>query len=246
MYKQGNSITDVVVPILFAEFNVNKDNKREYRYKEQLATGFFIGERGYILTAGHVIDQINEKESASKEIVSVIGFKKPGGGWYSYKILEKEKHPSEDVGILKIEGNNWQPLAKINPTEQQSGIEYFCWGYPRAVTEELREITKGGLDNPTIIFSQGHVRRKIFNELRFRMFIGKNFYELSETVGGGNSGAPMILKTAPLGKEDSKWEIIGIYIGEKNENIGYSVRSDAFFNWQPAILKRTILEEANN
>jgi hypothetical protein len=69
------------------------------------------------------------------------------------------------------------------------------------------------------------------------------FYEPSEQVGEGNSGGPLILKSS-IGSH--KWQVFGIYIGEKSEGrVSYAVRAEAFAHWRPILLQgNSIMQEA--
>jgi hypothetical protein len=113
---------------------------------------------------------------------------------------------------------------------------------------------ENAVERPEIIFSKGYIRRRITRELYPTViYRGTHFFELSEYVGGGNSGAPIILQSS-IGLR--QWQFIGIYIGEKSENkisevniernVSYAVRAEAFASWRPTILDKTIKDEANS
>ena len=76
------------------------------------------------------------------------------------------------------------------------------------------------------------------------IFKGTQFYEVSETIGGGASGGPLILKSSV---EQKTWKVFGMYVSEKEEgNVGYAVRAESFANWSPNILNRPIISEVGN
>lgn len=133
----------------------------------------------------------------------------------------------------------------ISDSPQFSGCEYSCWGYPHETAKELKKLDENAMDRPELVFTQGYIRRRISRQLYPTMiFKGVQFYEVSETIGGGASGGPIILKTS-FGR--SVWKVIGIYIGEKEDgNIGYAVQAEAFAQWVPSILQKPIIVEGNN
>ena len=240
MFKQTDDIRDYV----FALCKATKDiNAKQYAYKELIGTGFLIGNNGYALTAAHVIEQLLEGKQSDEDVM--VGLFQSNSEWHVFEIIEYEKHPSEDVGIIKIQGQGWKSFLTITDIPQNSTCEYHCWGYPHETAKELRKLDENALDRPELVFTQGYIRRRISRELYPTMiYRGIQFYEVSETIGGGGSGGPIILKNS-VGKK--VWQAIGIYIGEKEDrNIGYAVRAEAFANWIPKILKKPIIEEAKN
>jgi hypothetical protein len=230
-------LRDFVFPLI-----KGKQKKDSIQAGELIGTGFLIGKDGYAITAAHVIDQLLE---GNVEDDVILGLFVDNDQWVAVYIESYEKHDTEDVGILKFKTFKRKSFLKINDTPQHSACEYNCWGYPHEVAKELSKLYENSPERPDLIFTQGYVRRRISRELYPTMiFRGKQFYELSETVGGGNSGGPLILKNS-VGKKH--WEIIGIYIGEKSEgDISYGVRAEAFANWVPKILGKSVIEESNN
>jgi len=240
MFDQKDQLKNFIFPLIRA----TKKSAGYYEYGELIGTGFFIGARGYALTAGHVIDQLFDVLPKNGAVLAI--FSDSDGNWHPYEIIEKEKHSSEDVGIIKVNGDWWNSLLEIDIVPGHSGQEYHCWGYPRVVAKEVTKIQESGLERPELIFTQGYIRRRISRELEVVMYIGCQFYELSEIVGEGNSGGPVILKTSVRPNQPMK--LLGVYIGEKSSkgiDISYAVRSEAFMNWSPTILGKTVLQEAN-
>jgi len=210
---------------------------------ELIGTGFLIGKDGFAITAAHVIDQLIDGNNGDDDVI--LGLFADGDIWCAAYIESWEKHPSEDVGIIKFKIFKRESVLKINDTPQYATCEYHCWGYPHEVAKELSKLDENAQDRPDLIFTQGYIRRRISRDLfPTCIFRGTQFYELSETVGGGNSGGPIIIKNS-IGK--THWEVIGIYIGEKSGgDISYAVRAEAFANWTPKILGKTIKEESNS
>ena len=193
-------------------------------------------------TAAHVIDQLLD---GNKRDDVILGLFVDNNRWVAVFIENFEKHDTEDVGIIKFKTFKRESFLKINTTPQHLTCEYHCWGYPHEVAKELSKLEENAPERPDLIFTQGYIRRRISRELYPTIiFRDKQFYELSEIVGGGNSEVPIILKNS-IGKKH--WEIIGIYIGEKSEgDLSYAVRAEAFANWVPKILGKRIIDESNN
>ncbi len=232
-----NPIGDYVFPLLKGRIFDNKLTQVEL-----IGTGFLIGRLGYAITAGHVIDQLLEDNEPNDHILA--GFLEDNK-WTVLTISHYEKHESEDVGIIKINNLKRNSILRITDAPYVSSAQYICWGYPHEVAKELLNLSENALLRPDLIYTQGYVRRRIDGELYPTIiFKGTQFYELSETVGGGNSGGPIIDKNS---LSNDIWTVFGIYIGEKSEgNISYAVRTEAFSSWAPQLLGHTIIEECNN
>ncbi len=230
-------IRDYIFPLI-----KGKQQKDSIQYGELIGTGFLIGKDGYAITAAHVIDQLLDGNNEDDVIIGIFIEKNE---WVPVHIELYEKHKTEDVGIVKLKAFKRESFLRINDSPQHSACEYHCWGYPHEVAKELSKLDRDSFDRPDLIFTQGYVRRRISRELYpIMIFKGTQFYELSETVGGGNSGGPLILKNKVV---KDYWEIFGIYIGEKTEgDLSYGVRAEAFANWIPDILGKSVIEESNN
>ncbi len=224
-------IRDFIFPLIKA-----RTLDEEFEYEELIGTGFLIGNRGFAITAAHVVEQLMEGDRNLENIQAIFA---DDTKWFGYSIECYEKHETEDVAIIKLKNFKRDSFLKVLCDKQHAAIEYHCWGYPRDVAKELQKLDENAMERPDLIFTQGYIRRRISGPLYPTiLFRGVEFYELSETVGQGNSGGPIILKSPPYGK------VIGLYIGEKEQgNIGYAVRAEAFANWSPKILEKTIIEE---
>ena len=235
--KSTQPLRDYVFPLIKGK---QKDN--EIEAGKLIGTGFLIGKDGFAITAAHVIEQLLD---GNGEEDVIIGLFVDNNKWIPIFIESYEKHDSEDVGIIKLKDFKRESFLKVIDAPQHSTCEYHCWGYPHEVAKELSKLYKNAPERPDLIFTQGYIRRRISRELYPTMiYRGTQFYELSETVGGGNSGGPLIIKSSIWKKH---WEIIGIYIGEKEEgNLSYGVRAEAFSDWTPKILGRKVKEESNN
>ena len=235
MFKQGNFVRDVVFPLVRT-----KIVDGQIAYKNLVGTGFLIGKNSYALTAAHVIEQLGIENG---EVCHAF-FVGTDSKWYAFKVIEYEKHPSEDVGVIRLDGifNSW---ISIHPNVENQSAEYESWGYPIEVAEQPKKYEQDGKENPDLIYTRGYVRRRISKELSFSIFRGENFYELSDMGGHGCSGGPIILRRRSTGP-GSMWPVFGIYMGENSTGttVGYAVRAESFKDWQPSILTRTIKEES--
>lgn len=229
MFKQSDAIRDYIFPIAIAEKKGN-----EIAIKRVLGTGFFIGNQGFALTAGHVI-------SGSEREILIAMFALPEGGWYGHQILAREVHDSEDVALLKVDGHGWKSFLRLSNSLEHASCKYRLWGYPDDTTFELVVNMKVAL-RPDLIYNEGYIRRRYNGELP--VIKGSAFFELSEIAGSGASGAPICKINGPV------WDVIGIYVGEKINDratsVSYATREEAFRNWVPSILGKSVLEESQN
>jgi Trypsin len=238
-FIQTDNVQDHIIPLIKSKKNIQQNG---FIYHELIGTGFFIGSKGYAITASHVIDQLLENHSGETDAINVLLQKYPA--WFAFEIDQYEKHPTEDVGIIKIKSDQqWRSNLVLLRDPQYACCEYNCWGYPHEIAKELQLLEHNAPERPELIYTQGYVRRRITRELYPTMlYKGKQFYELSEIVGGGNSGGPLIMSQS---RGKTKWEVFGIYIGE-NEKVGYGVRAEAFCDWVPMILGKTLWEESSS
>lgn len=227
MFKQSDAIRDYIFPIATAERNAEG-----IKLKKVLGTGFLIGSRGFALTAKHVI-------SGSENEALVAVFALPEGGWFGYEIIAREAHDSEDAALLRLDGDGWKSFLRLSNSAEFASCKYRLWGYPDDATFELVENGRVAL-RPDLVYNEGYIRRHYTGSLP--QVKGTSFFELSEIAGSGASGAPVCKFTSPV------WEVIGIYVGEKINDratsVSYAVREEAFRNWIPKILGKSVLEES--
>ena len=209
-----------------------------FAYESLIGTGFLIGKNGFAVTAAHVVDQMLEAPNGY-----AAGFKNPQGQWVPVKILAHECHSSEDVAVLQLDEvpvPSW--LSIISDSENQS-CTYDAWGYPISVAEIDKKYEAHGMENPELVYTHGYIRRRVSRSFPFGIYRGSAFYELSEVAGAGCSGGPMVLRKS-VGQP--KWKVIGIYVGEVTAGFfaGYATRADAFFNWSPKLIGKSIKGES--
>jgi hypothetical protein len=238
-YTQGDNIPEIIVPLMVAEYD--DASKKLSSARELIGTGFIIGVNGFALTAAHVIDQLNE---AKKESELIFTHLQNSSGFHPFSITEFEKHPHEDVGIIKLSNPNLKSWLHISKERYLHSTPYMAWGFPRENAEELKDIRENAHLFPDLIYTEGYIRRVIHHELRSIVFIGKRFYEVSDLGGAGYSGSPVLDKKTVSGRT---WQVIGIYIGEKEGQgapVGYVVPSISFFDWVPDILGCSVYDES--
>ena len=146
---QGKAIVDYVFPIFNVE--ITGDGLRVTAF---LGTGFFIGARGFALTAKHVM-----RPATTPAILMRDGDQT----WCAFAVKEEDPHPSEDVTVLRIEaaaGWQWKSIFALPGGWQGSGMSYFLFGYPESAMLELVE-NGMALMRPDLIYSEGHIRRRL-------------------------------------------------------------------------------------
>lgn len=229
MFVQSDNIRDFVFPLATARRAGNAIEIVRF-----LGTAFVIGNRGFALTARHVI--------ASAGDHPMIGmFVLPDGKWYSVGISAAEAHPSEDVALVQLDGGPWRSFFRLSGTQENASCRYRLFGYPDDATYEL--IDAGHVaPRPDLVYNEGYFRRRFTGSLPG--ILGSAFFELSQVAGAGASGAPVCKISAPV------WEVMGVYVGEKLNDratsVSYAVREDAFREWRPGILGTSVSAESSN
>lgn len=229
MFTQSDAIRDYVFPIATTERKPSG-----IVVKRILGSGFLIGNRGFALTAKHVI-----RGSEAEHLIAI--FVLSTGGWFSYEVMAREMHPEEDVAMVKLDGGPWRSFFRLSNTNENSSCKYRLFGYPDDSTYECTEDGQVVI-RPDLIYNEGYIRRRFTGEIP--TILGCSFYELSEVAGIGCSGAPVLKITRP------EWDVIGIYVGEKLNDratsVSYAVREEAFREWTPNMLGVSVLEESKN
>jgi hypothetical protein len=231
MFIQSDAIRDYVLPIASAEII---DGKTKLTI---LGSAFLIGSQGFALTARHVI-----LNSENAKLIAM--FTPQSGGWFAVDITAREMHPSEDVALVEldeIDGTSWKSFFRLSNSFENASCKYRLWGYPDDATFELIANNQV-LIRPDLVYNEGYIRRRYTGAVP--AIRGTSFFELSEIAGTGASGGPVYKFTKPV------WDVIGVYVGEKindrGTSVSYAVREEAFRNWEPTILGKSILAESQN
>ena len=234
-FVQGDSVRDFVFPL--AQASQSPDGS--IRYERYLGTAFFIGKRGFALTAAHVLDARDPKHAL---LVGLFA----DDGWYAFQVDGVECHPTEDVAILRVDGGPWNSPFRASGTWEGASREYQLWGYPLdAALVDTNVAGKVTSTTPDLVYFKGYVRRRITRSLNG--LTGASFFELSQPAYGGCSGGPLWYRG-----DKGVWRLIGIYVGylpaskpdEPFLCVGYAVREEAFRDWAPGLLQRSIAKEA--
>ena len=229
MFKQSPVVRDYIFPLASAQ-----RIGLVLREKRILGSAFLIGNRGFALTAKHVL-----LGSESEPLVGIFAL--PMGGWFGFGVLGREVHPTEDVALVQLDGGPWKSFLRISGSTEHASGKYRLFGYPDDATYELGTGNQAVV-RPDLVYNEGYIRRRFDGALP--SILGRSFYELSQVAGSGASGAPVCKLTAPV------WDVMGVYVGEKLNDratsVSYAVREEAFRDWAPQILGTTVLAESQN
>lgn len=206
-------------------------------------TGFLIaGGRGLGITAGHVVKALlaaapipdpwtRTTEIAGELRVPGTGFISEEGHFRNQPIGAIERHPTEDVALFRLPDLNYYSPYTITAQYHDASAIYALWGYPDEVrhdyfTEEERIL------NLPLIYSGGHIRRRLNAEMPEPGPRGRMFYELSTPAGSCCSGAPVSVRNEP-------WRVIGVYVGERRNMsgfaVGYATRAEVLIEQWPQL-----------
>lgn len=223
-HQQGDRIIDYVYPLVA----VDRIDSHTLDFRGLLGTGFLLkNSDGVGLTAGHVADEMVADRA-------VALFRDPSGAWQTRAVTVVERHPDDDLALVRVEGITWQSPLFVTSAAEYSSAHYSMWGYPLDVTNELDHdgrITP----RPDLIFSEGHIRRRL-TDINFRGISGRKMYELSNVAGSGCSGSPVCIRQP--GRDP--FEVIGVYIGERyseadHVSVAFAVRSEAILAAWPQL-----------
>ena len=201
---QYGDVRDVVFPL-------GKVSGQKFEF---LGTGFLIGNNGFIMTATHVATKADIKQLSALAVIN--------NAWHPIRFKEVHHHPSEDVSILKIDGDispKWPSWIVPSNSWEGSSCPYQLWGYPEIYAKQSVVSQGKALDRPDLCYYEGHIVRRITqnSDQEIINVKGSNLFELSVVGYSGCSGAPVIKKEARLPNE--KWKLIGVYIGNPRSNI---------------------------
>lgn len=232
--EKSNNVRDFVLPV--CDISHGDDGYAVKQDSKLVGTCFLIGDRGFALTAAHVLHQVNN------DLARVL-FPDPEG-WDACLIEGSEVHPSEDIALIKLDLPR-KITSPIVPADHEPfpSLEYHMWAYPDVIAKEYmgHERPADALDfNPSPVYFRGYVRRKLpySPNPQFDMYVGKNFYEVSEIGGACCSGAPLATVANSPG-------VFAIYIGDEMQSrrCGYATNLMRVLDWTPGSLGKPLRDE---
>jgi hypothetical protein len=213
--QRPDAIASYVLPLMVVTLTAGDDEhpvEHPVRVESVEGTGFLIaGGRGLGITAGHVATELRATTtddlwwtpttSNPQLRVSTAAFI-DSEGYRSAPIAAFDAHPTEDVALFRRpDGTTTRPTpSRRTSTTQQQSIA------SGATPDEVRHdfFTEGQrLLNVPLVYSGGHIRRRVSAELPINQVPGQSFYELSTPAGSCCSGAPVSLRRDP-------WRAIGV------------------------------------
>lgn len=223
-------INEFVVPVV--EAIPGEPYARVTRYR---GTGFFVGSRGAVLTAAHVVDNADEELA--------VAVPTPAGGSRLWSLQGVERHPTEDIAVGIADLAEAVPKSPLRVTrEPQFGsAQWMLWGYPEDI---MYDLVVGGTAvlRSELVFVSGYVRRRVPQDVEIPQVRGRALYECGGLAGPGCSGSPMILTNQI---QDRHWPMFGLYVGERIASdrglfVSYAVRMDDVLDWSPRVLGRPL------
>jgi serine protease Do len=174
-----------------------------------LGSGVIVSPDGYILTNNHVID-------GADEIIITLGKDKR-----EYKAKKVGNDPATDIAVLKIDGQNLQPITFTDSSKTRVGDVCIAVGNPFGLTQS---VTMG------IVSALGRVgieRGMSANPLDNTRY--EDFIQTDASINPGNSGGALV---------DVEGRLIGINTAifsmtGGNQGIGFAV---------PSNLARSVME----
>ena len=203
--QQSGAIASYVLPLLVGVLSAEGENP--LRALWVAGTGFLVaGGRGLGVTARHVVQDLlgdseilplHEPVTLKSELrLPLAMFIDQNGDYRSSPIAAVDLHPSEDVALFRLPDQDLYSPYTFTADRHEGSAEYALWGYPDEVRHDY--FTEGQqLLNVPLIFSGGHIRRRLTAEVPPPGPPGRSFYELSTPAGQCCSGAPVSIRRDP-------------------------------------------------
>ncbi len=175
-------------------------NNAPERRQQGVGSGFIISKEGYILTNNHVVEDADQ-----------IKVKLAGGKEFDAKVIGRD--PKTDLALIKIAGDDLQPLTLGNSDDLKVGNWVVAVGSPFGLEQT---VTAG------IVSAKGRV-------------IGSgpydNFIQTDASINPGNSGGPLI---------NLQGEVVGINtaIIASGQGIGFAIPINTAKEIEPQLQKR--------
>ncbi len=162
--------------------------------EKALGSGVVISSDGYILTNNHVVQNAR-----------TIQVKLTDGRTFSGKMIGTD--PSSDVGLVKIEANNLQPITFSDSNEAQVGDIVLAVGDPFGIGQTV---------------TQGIISAKDRQGVSDDGNSDEDFIQTDAAINPGNSGGPLV---------DSNGRLVGMNTAilsrsGGNQGIGFAVPSN--------------------
>ncbi|AXX88293.1 Do family serine endopeptidase [Malaciobacter marinus] len=163
---------------------------QQSRIQRSLGSGVILSKDGYVVTNNHVIEN-------AEEIIVTIG---DDPTEYNAKVIGKDA--DSDVAVIKIEGNNFQPIKIGYSNNLKIGDIIFALGNPFGIGSTV---------------TQGIISALNKNKVGINRY--ENFIQTDASINPGNSGGALI---------DSRGALIGINSaiiskGGGNDGIGFAI-----------------------
>lgn len=164
-----------------------------------IGSGFFISENGYIATAAHVIDGMNQ-----------LTVQRSDGQQFSAKLIAKNM--LTDLAVLKIEAEHLPFLPFGKSSELFVGDRVFAIGTPASIDYA------GSLCSGEISYLNRTVR--IPNESDGSLKKSMTLLQTNAPLNPGNSGCPL------LNEYGQVIGIVSMKLGNQYDGIGFAIPSD--------------------
>jgi Do/DeqQ family serine protease len=153
---------------------------REFKqYGSGSGSGVIVSSQGYIVTNNHVIENANEIEVILND-----------NSKYTAKLIGAD--PSTDIAVLKIEGDNFQPIALGNSDDLRIGEWVLAVGNPFNLTST---VTAG------IVSAKARNINLLSDRTNPNVVPIESFIQTDAAVNPGNSGGALV---------NTRGELVGI------------------------------------
>jgi len=126
--------------------------------------------------------------------------------------LLSKAHPREDLAIFRVTNRKMPPLCNWVPGRCHAARNFTAMGYPVHLLKDhgRRSGSCGAvLDRPELIIAKGHIRRRF--TYRLPSFRGDSLAEMSDWLGQGSSGGPIV--------DHESSSLLGVYLGERYDRL---------------------------
>ena len=155
---------------------------------EFLATGFFLDNRGHVLTANHVLDAIREKKRLDDLHVFL-----PGDA-------ERDGHPAtvvdwdstHDLALLRVKGGRFSPLELGDSARVREGQAVALTGFPFGFFLGLHPSTCVGIISSISPIAVPVANSRLLDADTIEALRSPyNVFQLDATANPGHSGGPL-------------------------------------------------------